>query len=91
METARRPRVSLYTLGCKVNQYETREAAADLLRLGYHVVPFDAFDDQGNILLPNGLPVPADWTTAVGQVYDAREEWSEAQTCCRSPNSSTSR
>ena len=40
METQRRPRVSLYTLGCKVNQYETRETAAELLRLGYHVVPF---------------------------------------------------
>jgi len=40
METARRPRVALYTLGCKVNQYETRETAADLLRLGYHIVPF---------------------------------------------------
>lgn len=40
METGRRPRASLYTLGCKVNQYETREAAADLLRLGYQVVPF---------------------------------------------------
>lgn len=40
METERRPRASLYTLGCKVNQYETREAAADLLRLGYHIVPF---------------------------------------------------
>jgi threonylcarbamoyladenosine tRNA methylthiotransferase MtaB len=36
----RRPRVSLYTLGCKVNQYETRAAAADFLRLGYEVVPF---------------------------------------------------
>lgn len=32
--------MSLFTLGCKVNQYETREAAADLLRRGYHVVPF---------------------------------------------------
>lgn len=40
METGRRPRASLYTLGCKVNQYETREAAAELLRLGYQIVPF---------------------------------------------------
>lgn len=40
METRRRPRASLYTLGCKVNQYETREAAAELLRLGYQIVPF---------------------------------------------------
>jgi threonylcarbamoyladenosine tRNA methylthiotransferase MtaB len=40
METPRSPRASLYTLGCKVNQYETRETAADLLRLGYQIVPF---------------------------------------------------
>ncbi len=40
MSMLRRPRVSLYTLGCKVNQYETRETAAELLRLGYEVVPF---------------------------------------------------
>ena len=40
MATLRKPRVSLYTLGCKVNQYETRETAAELLRLGYQVVPF---------------------------------------------------
>lgn len=36
----RKPRISLYTLGCKVNQYETRETAADLLRMGYEIVPF---------------------------------------------------
>lgn len=40
MSGVRRPTVSLFTLGCKVNQYETREAAADLLRRGYDVVPF---------------------------------------------------
>lgn len=38
--STRRPRASLYTLGCKVNQYETRETAAELLTLGYEVVPF---------------------------------------------------
>jgi threonylcarbamoyladenosine tRNA methylthiotransferase MtaB len=40
MSEGRRPRVSLYTLGCKVNQYETRETAAELLRMGYEVLPF---------------------------------------------------
>lgn len=40
MSESRRPRVSLHTLGCKVNQYETRETAAELLRMGYQVVPF---------------------------------------------------
>lgn len=40
MSAPRAPRVSLYTLGCRVNQYETRETAAELLRRGYRVVPF---------------------------------------------------
>jgi threonylcarbamoyladenosine tRNA methylthiotransferase MtaB len=40
MDVVRKPRVSLYTLGCKVNQYETRATAADLLALGYQIVPF---------------------------------------------------
>jgi len=40
MAAPRKPRVSLHTLGCKVNQYETRETAAELLRMGYQVVPF---------------------------------------------------
>jgi threonylcarbamoyladenosine tRNA methylthiotransferase MtaB len=37
---SRRPRVSFYSLGCKVNQYETRQVAEELLRMGYQVVPF---------------------------------------------------
>jgi threonylcarbamoyladenosine tRNA methylthiotransferase MtaB len=36
----RRPRASFYSLGCKVNQYETREIATELLGLGYEIVPF---------------------------------------------------
>jgi len=36
----RRPRVSFYSLGCKVNQYETRQVAESLIRMGYQVVPF---------------------------------------------------
>lgn len=40
MSTPRRPRVSFYSLGCKVNQYETRQVAESLLKLGYQVVPF---------------------------------------------------
>jgi len=40
MESRRAPRASLYTLGCKVNQYESRETAAELLRRGYDLVPF---------------------------------------------------
>jgi threonylcarbamoyladenosine tRNA methylthiotransferase MtaB len=40
MAVPRQGRVSLYTLGCRVNQYETRETAAELVRLGYRIVPF---------------------------------------------------
>src|SRR5579885_3013760 len=40
MPATRKPRASLYTLGCKVNQYESREVAAELLRRGYEIVPF---------------------------------------------------
>jgi threonylcarbamoyladenosine tRNA methylthiotransferase MtaB len=36
----RRPRVSLYALGCRVNQYEMRHAAEELLQRGCHIVPF---------------------------------------------------
>jgi threonylcarbamoyladenosine tRNA methylthiotransferase MtaB len=36
----RRPRVSLTSLGCKVNQYEMRVAAKELLDRGFEVVPF---------------------------------------------------
>ena len=42
MSGLRRPRVSLTSLGCKVNQYEMRDAAEDLLRRGFEVVPFGA-------------------------------------------------
>jgi threonylcarbamoyladenosine tRNA methylthiotransferase MtaB len=40
VNTPRRPRVSFYSLGCKVNQYESRQIAEELLRMGYQVVPF---------------------------------------------------
>ena len=43
MSGLRRPRVSLTSLGCKVNQYEMRETAAELLRRGFEVVPFGTF------------------------------------------------
>ena len=33
-------RVCLYTLGCKVNQYETEAMREDFLRRGFTVVPF---------------------------------------------------
>lgn len=42
MSVSRRPRVSCYSLGCKVNQYEMRDAAAELVRRGYELVEFGA-------------------------------------------------
>jgi len=42
MSGLRRPRVSLTSLGCKVNQYEMRVTATELLRRGFEVVPFGA-------------------------------------------------
>src|SRR5437660_7738332 len=42
MSVGRRPRVSLTSLGCKVNQYEMRVTAEELLQRGFEVVPFGA-------------------------------------------------
>ncbi len=42
MNATRRPRVSLTSLGCKVNQYEMRVTAEELLGRGFEVVPFGA-------------------------------------------------
>ena len=33
-------RVAIYTLGCKVNQYETQAMEAELTRRGHALVPF---------------------------------------------------
>ncbi len=38
-------RVGLYTLGCKVSQYETEAVAEELLRRGHDVVSFDSVAD----------------------------------------------
>src|SRR5919198_5966310 len=45
MSGLRRPRVSLTSLGCKVNQYEMRVAAEELLGGGFEIVPFGAAAD----------------------------------------------
>jgi threonylcarbamoyladenosine tRNA methylthiotransferase MtaB len=37
--------ISIYTLGCKVNQYETQAMEAALLARGHNLVPFDAAAD----------------------------------------------
>ena len=34
-------RVAIYTLGCKVNQYETQAMEAELTHRGHTLVPFD--------------------------------------------------
>ena len=38
-------RVAIYTLGCKVNQYETQAMEQELLRRGHTLVPFDEAAD----------------------------------------------
>ena len=34
-------RVAIYTLGCKVNQYESQAMEGELLRRGHDLVPFE--------------------------------------------------
>ena len=38
-------RIAIYTLGCKVNQYETQAMEAELTRRGHTLVPFDGAAD----------------------------------------------
>ena len=38
-------RVAIYTLGCKVNQYETQAMEQELTRRGHEIVPFDGAAD----------------------------------------------
>lgn len=38
-------RCAIYTLGCKVNQYETQALEAELKRRGHALVPFEAEAD----------------------------------------------
>ena len=34
-------KIAIYTLGCKVNQYETQAMEAELLARGHELVPFE--------------------------------------------------
>ena len=43
-------KVKLYTLGCKVNQYETQEITEDLLRNGFSVT---LSDDDADVFVVN--------------------------------------
>ena len=38
-------RIAIYTLGCKVNQYETQAMEQELVRRGHEIVPFDGTAD----------------------------------------------
>ncbi len=38
-------RIAIYTLGCKVNQYETQAMEQELVRRGHELVPFDSAAD----------------------------------------------
>ena len=37
--------IAIYTLGCKVNQYETQAMERELLRRGHTLVPFEDLAD----------------------------------------------
>ena len=41
----RNPRAAIYTLGCRVNQYETAAMESLFKQNGYTVVPFDGVAD----------------------------------------------
>ena len=38
-------KVAFYTLGCKVNAYETEAVMENFLQKGYEIVDFDQFSD----------------------------------------------
>ncbi|MBC7329854.1 tRNA (N(6)-L-threonylcarbamoyladenosine(37)-C(2))-methylthiotransferase MtaB [bacterium] len=48
----RRPSFSIFTLGCKVNQYESQQIAKELLKLG-----FEMLNDDGDIYILNSCAV----------------------------------
>ena len=43
-------RVAIYTLGCKVNQYETQAMEAELTGRGHALVPFDGAADALSLI-----------------------------------------
>ena len=49
-------RVAMYTLGCKVNQYETQAMERELLRRGHEIV---AFEDEADAYVVNTCSVTA--------------------------------
>ncbi len=50
-------KVKLYTLGCKVNQYETQEITEDLLKNGFSVT---LNDDEADVFVVNSCTVTAE-------------------------------
>ena len=49
-------RIALYTLGCKVNQYESQGHGGPAFGPGHHLVPFT---DQADVYLINSCTVTA--------------------------------
>ena len=49
-------RIAIYTLGCKVNQYETQAMESELLRRGHTLVPFE---EQADAYIVNTCAVTA--------------------------------
>lgn len=50
-------KVKLYTLGCKVNQYETQEMTEDLIRNGFEIA---LRDDEADIFIVNSCTVTSE-------------------------------
>ena len=49
-------KIAIYTLGCKVNQYETQAMEAELLRRGHQLVPFE---ERADVYIVNTCAVSA--------------------------------
>ena len=49
-------KIAIYTLGCKVNQYETQAMEAELLRRGHQLVPFE---ERADVYIVNTCAVTA--------------------------------
>ena len=51
--------VAIYTLGCKVNQYESQAMEGELLRRGHDLVPFEGPADRARRTPTSSIPAPS--------------------------------
>ena len=57
-------RIATYTLGCKVNQYDTEAMLEAFERAGYRAVPFE---EAADVYLVNTCTVTGQWAVSVSQ------------------------